>query len=347
MLDGRGRNPTAGTEEHWSIRARSVDRGIFGMENKHSEPSLAICSTVAVAGGHIEPSNTLGQSSADTAGDKPHQPLSFKQRMIHRANHADVASNPEERPTGTNRTYDGKTPAPRVYRASTPQSFERAQDTLVRRRTIEAAEEKKARELIGSRFSKDALASSPHSPDRDIFSDKQEATRAPSSSSVNSTGFVTSPSDIASPVALGSQGQFFASVPSLPALVSSGSSVCADPEGDFLQQPGVVSQPQDVLNPNVTPETIPPPHHSKHGSSETEAATVMDEPLSIDVDEEGYNGDGDTAFTIDDDVDSDSDEGLTMTRRKRHAAPPSSAVRRGTGGSVGSTETAKAMGIDG
>lgn len=360
MPASRGRNLTAGFEDHWSIRARSVDRGIFGVENKHAEPSIAMCS--AVVGGHVEAPNTPGQYAADAPCDKalPSPPF-FQSRMVHEhqtafpsapmlTSHNDTASTLEGGPTTTTRPSQGKTPAPQVYRASTPQSFERAQESLERRRTIEAVEEKKRRELIELRAANNGPASFTPGPGGDAPIVKQEATRAPSSSSVNSSGFVTSPSDIASPLTLGSQGQLFASVPSLPALVSSSSSVVADPEGDFLQHPGVVSQSHDVLDPSVVAETAATsPRHSKHGSNETETPAVIDEPLSIDVDvdEEGYNGDGDTAFTIDDDVDSDSDEGLTMTRRKPHTTPPASAVRRGTGGSVGSTETTKAAVIDG
>lgn len=68
----------------------------------------------------------------------------------------------------------------------------------------------------------------------------------------------------------------------------------------------------------------------------------------IDIDEEGYNGDGDTTLTVDDDDDdSDSDEGLTMTRRKPAAKVGVQMARRGTNASVGSTDTAKKVDMDG
>jgi SNF1-activating kinase 1 len=369
IQDSRGRNSITGVVEHASTRARSVDRGIFGMENKHAEPSVA--TSPAVAPGRFEFSNVLNHhgspqpsviSSTDTSHDKPlPSPLFFQPHMVYQhqtarpstpnvSNSADAASNLEERPTTANRTPDAKTPTTRVYRASTPQSFELAQESLRRRKEIAAGEDKKRNELVGARLAKGATTSFARSPDEEILVEKQEATRAPSSSSVNSNGFVTSPSDITSnisSVALGSHGQFSASVPSLPALISSGSSVCADPEGDFLQQPGVVSQAQDALSPGSTPETLTPPLYSKHAINETETPSGADKPLAIDVDEEGYNGDGDTAFTIDDEVDSDSDEGLTMTRRKRQATPNLSLARRGTDVSAGSTETAKKVELDG
>jgi len=159
---------------------------------------------------------------------------------------------------------------------------------------------------------------------------------------------VTSPSDLTSPISsvnLSGQEQPFPSVPSLPALVSSGSSVCADAEGDFLQRPGVVSPLQAVLSPGSTPETLTPPIPSKRASDEAERCAGSLDDMAYDVDEEGYNGDGDTTFTLDDDDDdSDSDEGLTMTRRK--PAAKLAMPRRGTNASVGSTDTAKKVVMD-
>jgi SNF1-activating kinase 1 len=369
LWNSRGRDSVTGVVEHASTRARSVDRGIFGLDNKHAEPSVA--TSPAVAPGRFELSNVLHHphsplhseiSSRDTPHDKPlASPLFFQPHMVYQhqtarpstpdlSNPADAVSNLEERPTTPNRTLDAKTPTTRVCRALTPQSFELAQESLRRRREIAAGEDKKRKELMGSRLAKGSTTGFAQSPDEEILVEKQEATRAPSSSSVNSNGFVTSPSDMTSnisSVALGSHGQFSASVPSLPALISSGSSVCADPEGDFLQQAVSVSQAQDALSHGSTPETLTPPLYSKHAINETDTPLRVEKSLAIDVDEEGYNGDGDTAFTIDDEVDSDSDEGLTMTRKKRHAIPNPSLARRGTDVSAASTDTAKKVELDG
>jgi [calcium/calmodulin-dependent protein kinase] kinase len=221
--------------------------------------------------------------------------------------------------------------------------------TAQRRKEAEAREEGKRNELIRSVHPIDAQPSEPCGQGDDTNQEKQQTTRAPSSTSVNSNGNMTSPSDIASPVSsvtLGSHGQFFASVPSLPALVSSSSSICADPEGDFLQQPGVIPQPSTDLSAGSTPETLTPSLISKRASHETETPTVPEKSVSIDLDEEGYNGDGDTAYTVGDDDDSDSDEGLTMTRKKRPISPKPSIARRGTAESSGSAETAKKVVID-
>ena len=360
----RGRDSTTLTEERPATRSRSVDRGIFGMENKHGEPSVATCS--AIAPGHFESPNLSDASRSkesskvnltDSSYDKPlASPLFFQPHMIHQhqtaqsssstlATPSEVASDLDEQPIAVHRTPEGKTSMARALRASTPQSFERAQVVLERRREVEAREDSKRKELMRSVLPKSASPSESHAPDDDN-QEQQKATRAPSSSSVNSNGCVTTPSDIASPVSsvtLGSHGQFFASVPSLPALVSSSSSICADPEGDFLQHPGDVPRSSAGLSPESTPETLSPSLNSKHASSDTETPTVPEKSVTIDFDEEGYNGDGDTAYTIGDDDDSESDEGLTMTRKKRHVSPKPSMARRGTGGSSGSAETAKVV----
>jgi len=145
-----------------------------------------------------------------------------------------------------------------------------------------------------------------------------------------------------------SQEQFFPSDPSLPTLLSGASSVSADPEGEFLTHPGTVG---GIVS--ETPETVTPPSLSKQPSNEGDISTPssvdVDGPLMVaDDDEEGYNGDGDlTLAPSAEEDDSDSDEGLTMTRRKGRLAattvrPESRKLeRRDTNASVGSTDTAK------
>jgi len=123
----------------------------------------------------------------------------------------------------------------------------------------------------------------------------------------------------------------------------------------MLKLPGVVQNPETGFNftAESTPETLTPPSLSKQGSAEVE--TPIAEPpedaivLSPEVDDEGYNGDGDNV----EEDDSDSDEGLTMTRRKPKPQSPvegkldlKKLERRGTNASVGSTETAKKVVMD-
>jgi [calcium/calmodulin-dependent protein kinase] kinase len=276
-----------------------------------------------------------------------------------------AASNLDDRPATANRTPEGKTPAPRIYGASTPESFQRAQDAMERRRRLEEHSEQKRQQLTREALRQtQSPLECPPSPDDEIYLRKQdEATRARSYSSVNSNSIasqITSPSDVTSPISsdnLGSTDQFYPSVPSLPALISGASSVSADTEGEMLQPPGSIKPPDHGITTYSTPETLTPPSLSKQTSIETETSHVTTANdailLSPDEDDEGYNGDGDMPFTANDD-DSDSDEGLTMSRRKPKPKSPITETRpglkmterRGTNASVGSTETAKKVVIE-
>lgn len=367
IWDKRGREFEPVTEERPSTRSRSVDRGIFGLGDKHAVPSVA--TSLAIAPGQIDSANASDGARSkdsskinltDTTYDKPlASPFFFQPHMVHRHQIAQASSSnppapaevtlgPREQPAESPRKIALKTPEPKV-RASTPQSFERAQVALERKKEIEARDESKRKELISSVLPKDISPTESRPIEDDSLPEKQKATRAPSSSSINSNGAVTSPSDIASPVSsitLGSHGQFFASVPSLPALVSSSSSICADGEGEFLQQPSIISQSQAALSTGSTPDTLTPSPNYKRDLNDSETPSISDKSVTIDVDEEGYNGDGDTAFTLCDDDDSDSDEGLTMPRKKPQISPKPSIARRGTTGSSGSAETAMKVVID-
>jgi [calcium/calmodulin-dependent protein kinase] kinase len=369
-LWNRGRDALAEIEEGTASRARSVDRSLFESENKHAEPSVAMSD--AIAPGHFEHSTTVNQppsrsedvSPPNKVHDKPlPSPLFFQPYMVHAHQVQAVqsastpsfphtiyaASNLDERPSTASKTPEGKTPVVRTYGASTPESFKRAQETNERRRQLEADAEKKRQELAAlALYKDDVFPECPPSPDDEIFHQRQqeEAKRAQSYSSVTSTGMAsaTSPSDATSPISsvnLSSQERIFPSVPSLPALISGASSVSADPEGEFLQRPGFIRP--EVATAHSTPETLTPPALSKQSTIDSPTTMEADDTilLSPDVDDEGYNGETDTVADQEDD--SDSDEGLTMTRRK-----PKKTVlpRRGTNASVGSTETAKKVMMD-
>lgn len=365
-------------EEARSSGAKSVDRGVFTSENKHSGASVAM--SKAVAPGHFEhatplhhpqPTRSAELSPTNDEHNRPlPSPLFFQPYMVQQhqmvqsnstpnvSHTAFAASNIDDRPATANRTPEGKTPAPRVYGISTTESFARAQQELERKKKLEATEkaeaEQKRKELAASsqvEIQPLAPTECPPSPDDEIFQRKQEESqRAQSSSSFNSNSIVsqvTSPSDLTSPISsvnLSGQEQTFPSEPSLPALVSSGSSICADAEGDFLQRPGSPAPAHTVFTSDSTPETLTPPLLSKQDSLD-EGTT----PTGIlDVDEEGYNGDGDTTLTVEEeDDDSDSDEGLTMTRRKPASKVGVAMARRDTNASVGSTDTAKKVALDG
>jgi [calcium/calmodulin-dependent protein kinase] kinase len=130
-------------------------------------------------------------------------------------------------------------------------------------------------------------------------------------------------------------------------LISGASSVSADHEGEFLSQPGVIRDSVDVTG--SSPDTMTPPALSKEPSHEgqhpTDIASLTTTLPIVADDDDGYTADGDLATRTEDD-DSDSDEGLTMSRRKSN--PPkrqSTLVRRDTNASVASTETAKKVSV--
>ena len=380
-----GRDFMADIDEAGIFRAKSVDRGLFEAEDKHAEPVTGMSN--AVAPGRLQQPSILlhprPSRSAETIPtadlhDKPlTSPFFFQPYMVqaHQITQSSsspnvthtvyAASNLEERPSTASRTPEGKTPLPRKYRASTPESFERAQALLERKKKLEA--EAFQRENDQSSLRQSGVQGPDHcplSPDDEIFIKRgEDAKREQEANSANSASAyasqVTSPSDMTSPISslnLGSSEQIFTSVPSLPALISSASSDCPDHEGEFLQRPGFVQVPETILSTAPTPENVTPPLLSKESTgdeTETPTGPADDDtiPIPLDAeDEEGYNGDGDTTLPMeDDDDDSDSDEGLTMTRskHKKRLLPQSTAMaRRGTNASVGSTETAKKVVMD-
>jgi len=176
---------------------------------------------------------------------------------------------------------------------------------------------------------------------------------------------LTSPSESASPIFRTTakdtkdtteQILTFQSDPSLPALLSSTSSVSADPEGEFLVNPGVPGR-STVID---TTECMTPPALRKEPGSGfplDEQEQVLQGAVPVKLDESV----GRTPMAMpaqapspqeecaDADDDSDSDEGIIMAPRKKAAVslePRSTsrhhgARRRDTNASVGSTETAK------
>jgi [calcium/calmodulin-dependent protein kinase] kinase len=174
----------------------------------------------------------------------------------------------------------------------------------------------------------------------------------------------------------------FQSDPSLPALLSSTSSVSADPEGEFLGNPGLVGR-SSIID---TTDSLTPPAFAKESMSgfPLEGQGVHEGVVPVRLDRAGGRPPLGIRLPVsrcgsrgkqddDDDNDSDSDEGLTMARRKKKPAAataaeaPVSAVgprdaqaaqahsverlvgnarRRDTNASVGSTETAKKVFVD-
>jgi SNF1-activating kinase 1 len=191
-------------------------------------------------------------------------------------------------------------------------------------------------------------------------------------SPLTSPSEITCPSEIASPVsasdfsgikANSQQMLAFQSDPSLPALLSGASSVSNDLEAELLGQPGVVSTRPALLE---TTDSLTPPAMTKESMAgfpleqALETTTSMESgiiPLQFNA--TGAHGavqpTSTDLRTEEDDGDSDSDEGLQI-RTKRKKLPSDAqgchrtlftARRRDTNASIGSTETAKKVMVQG
>lgn len=177
---------------------------------------------------------------------------------------------------------------------------------------------------------------------------------------------LTSPSESASPISIAIPMPFkghsaeqilaFQSDPSLPALLSSTSSVSADLEGDFLGNPGVPSA-SSVLE---TTDSLTPPALAKgHGAGfplEAREDLLLDGRVPVELDSTAPTsptpGRLVPSGAVNQVDDSDSDEGLTMGRSRNHNRAKdlspgglgrilTTARRRGTNCSARSTDTAK------
>ncbi|KAB5585481.1 hypothetical protein GE09DRAFT_28316 [Coniochaeta sp. 2T2.1] len=184
---------------------------------------------------------------------------------------------------------------------------------------------------------------------------------------------LTSPSEATSPIFILNPMPFkghnaeqilaFQSDPSLPALLSSTSSVSADLEGDFLGNPGVPSS-SSVLE---TTDSLTPPALAKEHTAgfplEAQEELLLDGTVAVELDNHGSRASqparrlAPSKQPVQDDDDSDSDEGLTMGRSRNHNRAKdlspgglgrilTTSRRRDTNGSARSTDTAKKMATD-
>jgi [calcium/calmodulin-dependent protein kinase] kinase len=207
----------------------------------------------------------------------------------------------------------------------------------------------------------------PPGPSREETIDTAGSSNSTSLGNLSTTP-LTSPSDSASPISIANPIPFkghnaeqilaFQSDPSLPALLSSTSSVSADLEGDFLGNPGVPSA-SSVLE---TTDSLTPPALAKvHAAGfpiEAQEELLLDGTVAVELDSHTAKGSHAARRLIpsnpvnDNDEDSDSDEGLTMGRSRNHNRAKdqspgglgkilTTARRRDTNVSVRSTDTAK------
>lgn len=185
---------------------------------------------------------------------------------------------------------------------------------------------------------------------------------------------LTSPSEATSPVSIvnpipvkgrnADQILAFQSDPSLPALLSSTSSVSADPEGDFLGDPGVPSG-SSLLE---TTDSLTPPALTKEPAEgfplDAQEESLFDGAVAVEPCKRAVQGPHTAQRRMpsqsveDDDDDSDSDEGLIMGRSRNHNRAKdlspgglgkvmTASRRRDTNGSARSTDTTKKLVTEG
>ncbi|KAK0704752.1 hypothetical protein B0H67DRAFT_557495 [Lasiosphaeris hirsuta] len=364
-----------------SNRARSVDRGLFASSDKRAEPKVSLSTVVAPGNVHFSP-RLYPTPSAD---------IKISDNVCIRSG----ASGPL-----TGYQHGQPRSEPNIYEKQVV-SWELEDRPLTARRVADVRNNQLSYDFLARELSAQAQSSNnqdnseillelepafipcPPSPDDDIFmrrllhsSREETIITAVSSSSTSMGGLVatplTSPSETASPIYMMNpistkditdQILAFQSDPSLPALLSSTSSVSVDLEGEFLGNPGVVSRPTaiDSTDSLTPPAFMKEPYSSFPLDSQED---VLQGAVPVKLDErlirpsnygsastaqsriEADDGDGD---------DSDSDEGLIMAKRKRTVFPtePHSmgrivcgSRRRDTNASVGSTETAKKIVVD-
>ncbi|KAI1457898.1 kinase-like protein [Annulohypoxylon moriforme] len=367
-----------------SSRSRSVDRGLFGNSDKRAEAKVAL--STAVAPGNVEfPKRPLSVHPPDTVAHTLQEaaslpsPMFFSPRAVRTYQHRQPNSDPnmhethlgavevDQRPMTAHRAIqiETRTPPPRVYNSSTPESFARAHEQMMRRQQREDEEQAKRERLIAShrREISSAYMPCPPSPDDELSLDHprslsrgEPGTAATSASASTDTIMtpLTSPSESTSPISLGNvagqdeDAQVFRSDPSLPALLSGASSISADAEGEFLLKPGSLDRPSLIdTTDSLTPPALTkePPSGFPLEEDEPYQTLLLPQPQRALTASSLL-----TTRAIDDDDGSDSDEGLVMKPKKRNPVKDNatsplgrtvSARRRDTQTSIGSTETAK------
>ncbi|KAH8677778.1 hypothetical protein BX600DRAFT_506787 [Xylariales sp. PMI_506] len=374
------------------VRCRSVDRGLFASPDKRAEAKVSL--STAVAPGNVElprrptPLRASNTTTNNEAAPLP-SPMLFSPQAIRNYQYndlratsdlQDILDSQQSTSAAGSRPWtpqdvmqmEGKTPPPRVYNSSTPESFARAQAQNLRRQQLEAEEQSNKLRLAESSEPLDpAHIPCPPSPDDELPVGKPlpptrsdtlvtviTADSMPITNDNEATTPLTSPSDVMSPVGGTSQGgateamQIFRSDPSLPALLSGASSVSADAEGEFLLQPGSIEQSSLI----DTTDSLTPPALGKEPITgfHLEEMDHEDSAVQLHLSRALHGASPSSAYSsraIEDDDDSDSDEGIVMAKSKRK--PPkdhfsqqlgrigTTARRRDTQTSVGSTETAK------
>ncbi|KAM7194881.1 Serine/threonine-protein kinase ssp1 [Naviculisporaceae sp. PSN 640] len=378
-----------------SGRARSVDRGLFASTDKRAEPKVSLSTAIAPGNVHYSPRAaksidvmktpesavlpwTSTSASSHLTGYQHTQPKSDPNIRDKRLSHE-----LEERPVTAHRIENTTQLNSAPVNSPPSASFSRTPPHRVRHSIYQRDESPASvKEHTVSYMAVDINPTQvplPPSPDKDTFSDRQQppsredtiaTTMSSSSTSLGAmTTPLTSPSETTSPhyainptLARDATDQMlaFQSDPSLPALLSSTSSVSADLEGEFLGNPGVVGK--SVID---TTDSLTPPAFAKEPMAGFPIETqeqILQGAVQLDSRGPSLVSRRDYAHQhahFDDGDDSDSDEGLVMAKKPKKTSSTAlqpqglmgklavgTAKRRDTNASVGSTDTAKKIVVD-
>ncbi|EAQ86953.1 hypothetical protein CHGG_08206 [Chaetomium globosum CBS 148.51] len=297
-------------------RARSVDRGLFVSNDKRAEARVALSTAMAPGNVHFNQQHRSVRSVEVTEGPE----------------HASSAT--------VSPSMGSLSGYPRGQFKSDPNMHNKQRGFVVLQERPVTAHRAEAVQKPST--PEPGFTPCPSSPDDDTFPpmplSRGETIATGKSSSSTSMGALTtpltSPSESASPI-YGLNNQMtkevadrmvaFQSDPSLPALLSSTSSVSADPEGEFLGNPGMVARPSVI----DTTDSLTPPAFAKEPMSgfPLEAQDEGTVPVKFDSSSVRTPVGGRLPTSRrgsrchhdeddDDNNDSDSDEGLTMARHK-------------------------------
>ncbi|KAL0940418.1 serine threonine-protein kinase ssp1 [Colletotrichum truncatum] len=400
----KARGIEALTEE--ALRSRSVDRGLFANTDKRAPPQVGVSTAVAPGTLHRIPSRPRPVRSVDLGrakqgGNGLASPLFFSSRTVTGYQHGQPQSDSniyenqranadiEERPQTAHRVEnirdvpEARTPPPRKYNTSTPESFARAQDEQ-HRKHIGEYQHQLAQQVINDAKSEvdPSDVPCPVSPDDELFSgtppppsregtmETRQSSRSTSAAGLASP--LTSLSDATSPISSTNHPSkeemlAFQSDPSLPALLSGSSSVSADLDAEPLVEPGVVNTRPGYLE---TTDSLTPPafvkepiagfpleqfeQTSAYGQHNAGIDVLRMTPSPVNRSLAPPQRTPELRPQDDDDDDSDSDEGLLMAKSKKKKPInttteriPYGARRRDTNISIASTETAKKVVVHG
>ncbi|KAI0484221.1 kinase-like protein [Xylariaceae sp. FL0804] len=358
-------------------RSRSVDRGLFTNQDKRAEAKVAL--STAVAPGSVEPPRrrlSIYRADSDAIRDSLPSPMLFQPTAIRAYQHGQPKSDLNvharhfgavdiaQRCMNAHRVAGMEEPdtPPRDSKPSTPMSFARGQEQIVKRQIREKEEQTKKVELVCSHQSPSQSPGLHFRMDDEVFEKSGIPSRPDTAANITSVstdsmvirlgGFsqAMSPINLVNSPGQTNDMQVFRSDPSLPALLSGASSVSADAEGDFLLRPGSVDRPSLIdTTDSLTPPALVKEPITGFPMGEDEQYQTLILPRSNEIDAALLL----SSKAIEDDDGSDSDEGLTMAKPKKRdvsrdvsISPPAgkampSMKRRDTQTSIGSTETAK------